>query len=82
MIEFTRHDLVIDLSSGSPDLLEVLGTLFGAPVILAILCGAVWGIRGAIRDTMMETHDLEQQRDAEGKQNEDRDWWASILEVA
>jgi choline-glycine betaine transporter len=69
--------LVIDLSSGSPDLLEALSVLLGAPVILAVLCGVVWGIRGAIRDTMMETLDLEHQRKIEKVQNGDRDWWVA-----
>jgi hypothetical protein len=64
----------LSLLYGSPTLGEAVGIFVGAPLVFGVLSGIAWWIRGAIRDHMMESRELEKQREAERREDEDREW--------
>jgi hypothetical protein len=74
--------VLIDLPYGSLSLGEKASMFFGGPIVFGAVAGIVWAIRGAIRDHMMESRDLEKQREMESREDEDRKWQAAkrILE--
>jgi MFS family permease len=68
--------VLLSLLYGSPNWREAVGIFFGAPIAFGVLGGIVWGLRGAIRDHLMESRDLEKAREAERRDDEDREWHA------
>jgi hypothetical protein len=69
--------VLFSLVYGSPTLAEAVGILFGAPLVFGVMGGIMWWIGGAIRDHAMGSRDLEKQREAERREDENRGWHAA-----
>jgi len=53
---------------------EAVEILFGTPLAFGAMFGIIGWVKGAIRDQMLESSDIEKQRLSKSRNNEDQEW--------
>jgi hypothetical protein len=66
--------LTLSLIADAPSLGEALGIFVSLPLLLGGFLALVFAFRGAVQDHILESHELAQQREAERREEQDRDW--------